>query len=260
MTFSVHSSRQLLRVAHRLVDIQNILTKSIVVMGFRDFQKKLYLERVGTVYGGWWSPVQTSSDVARMVLISAGLGFDTSFDKEMARRGYFVIGLDPSLASCQLARSNLGEFSGVRVLNKGLSTYVGQQVFYEPKKDNDSWSTLNLHEAEVSASQSFEVTTLDQLFSENTELENADFRFLKMDIEGSELSILENNISSMGRFDFIGIEMDFLSLIAFLNIRTRVSHIIRARRILKAFKIMGYSLVKTENFNFFWKKKDVNNH
>ena len=260
MTFLIHNSRQLLRVANRLVDIQNALTRSIVVMGFKEFQKKLDLKRVGSIYGGWWSPELASSDETNMVLISAGLGFDTSFDKEMARRGYFVIGLDPSLASCQLAIRNLDDFSGVRIINKGLSTYVGQQVFYEPKKDNDSWSTLNLHEAQLSDSKSFEVTTLDQLFSEITELQNADFRYLKMDIEGSELAILENNISSMGRFDFIGIEMDFLSLISFLNIRLRVSNIVRARRILKSFTIMGYSLVKTENFNFFWIKKVIYNH
>ena len=54
------------------------------------------------------------------------------------------------------------------------------------------------------------------------------------------------------KFDFIAIEIDFLSLIPFLNFGQRIRMIKEARDALRNFHSSGYQLVECENFNFFW--------
>ena len=42
------------------------------------------LTRLGSPYGGWWVPIEKIGDVnVSCLLLSAGLGFDVSFDQEM---------------------------------------------------------------------------------------------------------------------------------------------------------------------------------
>jgi hypothetical protein len=79
--------------------------------------------------------------------------------------------------------------------------------------------------------------------------------FVKMDIEGAELAILKDTFSDVEEFDFIGIEMDFLSLIPFLALRKRIRGVREARKILRKFEEGQFALVHTENFNFFWEKR-----
>jgi FkbM family methyltransferase len=247
---------RLLQFAHFLVRIQDRLIIRTVTFGFSRMLNTVPLERRGTIYGGWWSPVEYISSTSKRVLVSAGLGFDTSFDKEMILSGYSVIGLDPGIDSCTQAVKDLENLGPFKILNKGISTFVGVENFFEPKLANHkSWSTLNIGKTKDSSKHYFEVTSIDQLFKDFTDLAEADFKFLKMDVEGAELAILENASNGVFRFDFIGIEMDFLSLIPFLNIRKRVHHVIRARRIMNRFKENGFILVLTENFNFFWSKR-----
>ena len=75
---------------------------------------------------------------------------------------------------------------------------------------------------------------------------------LKLDIEGAESEIMKKLFTSDYKFDFIGIEMDFLSLIPFLAIHRRLRAIFTARQNMEIFKSAGYAFVLKENFNFFW--------
>jgi FkbM family methyltransferase len=253
--YLLKKSPRLVQFAQLLVRIQDRLIIRIVTWGFSRMLNSLALERRGSVYGGWWTPVHDLSSASKRVLVSAGLGFDTSFDKAMILSGYSVIGLDPGIDSCGQAEKDLQNLGKSWILNKGISTFVGVENFFEPKLTNhQSWSTLNIGNTKDLSKRYFEVTSIDQLFKDFEELSEADFKFLKMDIEGAELDILENTPNAVFRFDFIGIEMDFLSLIPFLDIRKRVNHVVRARKIMKRFDENGLSLVLTENFNFFWSR------
>jgi hypothetical protein len=76
-----------------------------------------------------------------------------------------------------------------------------------------------------------------------------------MDIEGAELDLFCNSMEQICRFDYLAVEMDFLSLIPFLSIFTRMKRIYLARIILAELENVGnWHLVHTENFNFFWSK------
>jgi len=245
-----------LKSAHLAVLIQNYITRVCATSGYLSKKKEPPLERIGTSYGGWWAPILEANSKQKKFLLSAGLGFDTSFDVGMSERGYFVVGLDPLPECCEAARKSLIQSNNVLIINKGLAVFEGQQNFYEPKNpEHDSWSTINVQEVPGSMSRIFDVTSILRLHQDITDFAGADYRYLKMDIEGAELEILEESLAELCVFDFIGIEMDFLSLIPFINLRKRVKRIVKARKILKNLQLAGYELIKLDNFNFFWSKR-----
>jgi FkbM family methyltransferase len=243
-----------LRIKHLLVAIQNWITIKISIFGFNSKPNKVELVRLGSDYGGWWLPsAATSNSHVDRVAISAGLGFDVSFDKSLLEFGFTVIGLDP-LADCVAhANSKLAEFRRFTSLEKGLWKTTGVQSFFPPKNlEHDSWSATNIQHSSESMTKKFEVISLNDLFVMYPQLEKCDYRILKMDIEGSELEVMKSLVTIQYRFDFIAIEIDFLSLIPFLKFGHRILMIKEARSLLRSFQAAGYQLVKTENFNFFW--------
>jgi FkbM family methyltransferase len=76
---------------------------------------------------------------------------------------------------------------------------------------------------------------------------------IKMDIEGSEEKIIDQIIFDSMIFDFLAIEMDYLSLIPFFSLKRRIKAIATARQQLSNLSKLGYNLCHVENFNFFWR-------
>lgn len=75
---------------------------------------------------------------------------------------------------------------------------------------------------------------------------------LKMYIEGAESKIIPSLCDLKYSFNFVAIEMDFLSLIPFLQFKTRFRRVVEARELLSRMNTRGYKLIKNENFNYFW--------
>jgi FkbM family methyltransferase len=212
--------------------------------------------RLGTSYGGWWVPRDINELPQPRVLVSAGLGFDTSFDEEMLRRKFFVVGLDPLQECCQRALTVLGPHSQLTIYKLGISTFSGYETFYQPKNPlHDSWSTINAQEVVNPTAQDFAVISLEELWSSNPQIKDARFRYLKMDIEGAELSILENSLPQVAKYDFVAIEMDFLSLVPFFEVKKRIVRTAQARVILAELEALGFDLIQVDNFNFFWSRQ-----
>ena len=82
-------------VKHVLVWLQNKLMFQLVLYKNRRGLGSVSLVRLGSAYGGWWVPVETEKGFRAKALVSAGLGFDTSFDELMLERGWSVLGIDP---------------------------------------------------------------------------------------------------------------------------------------------------------------------
>jgi FkbM family methyltransferase len=241
------------KIAHGLVAAQNKTVVWFTTSGWRRELGSVAMLRLGTTYGGWWVPRELDLWPTPRVLVSAGLGFDVTFDQAMLERNFIVIGLDPLKECCEYATQELATYPQVKVLNLGVSTFSGKQTFYEPKiSHHDSWSTINAQEVIDPISKEFEVISLGDLWSTKPLINSGGFKYLKMDIEGAELAILEKNLGEVVRFDFIAIEMDFLSLLPFLAVAKRINRVARARKILEQFEVEGFSLVHIENFNFFW--------
>ena len=239
---------------HFLVYAQNRLVLFLVTTGFKNKKTNLMLVRLGTDYGGWWVPEYLLKIKNRTkTLVSVGLGFDVSFDKEMFASDFSIIGLDPLDDSIKYAHSVLGEDSQVRLINCGLWVASGVGTFFSPQNQaHDSWSIQNLQNTDINQSKKFPVISLKDLLLKFPEIEKSDFSYLKMDIEGAEIRVLDDVAKSQFKFDVIAAEMDFLSLIAFKNIWRRILMIRRARNLLVAIENGGYRLIFNENFNFFW--------
>ena len=109
-----------------------------------------------------------------------------------------------------------------------------------------------MHKTDFSLSQTFSVVTIGDLERMFPELENAPYRILKMDIEGGEIPVLKQILHSKIKFDYLAIEVDYLSLIAFLSIKTIIRHFLTVWKLMVELEEQGYSLCKTENFNFCW--------
>ena len=241
------------KVKHLLVAIQNIIVAKIVSFSYLK-NVSFDLTRLGTDYGGWFIPENILHAIdKKRVLVSGGLGHDVSFDKILLENGFQIIGLDPLADCCDFARKELGDSKSVFIIEKGLWTNSGSIDFFPPKnKTHDAWSITNTQSALPHESTTFKVISLQDLLKEYPSIGNSDFSMLKLDIEGAESEIMKKLFTSDYKFDFIGIEMDFLSLIPFLAIHRRLRAIFTARQNMEIFKSAGYAFVLKENFNFFW--------
>lgn len=242
---------KLINLAHLLVRFQNRLTVYFACYGLKCSMKHgIHLKRLGSDYGGWWVPESSTVYSRRKILVSAGLGFDVSFDKLMLKDGYFLIGLDPLLKSYLYALEELYEHGNKLILNKGVSTFDGKQKFYAPKIPNhDSWSTTNTQETEERLTNYFDVIALSSL---PIDYDDNSFVILKMDIEGGEVKLISEICKKNLKFDYLAVEMDCMSLIPFFSLNKRVRQILEVRKVLLTLSKSGFCLIKNENFNFFW--------
>ena len=237
-----------------LVWVQNTFVNYLVVLGNSSVTTNFKLVRLGTSYGGWWVPKHVIEDSQiRRVALSVGIGHDVSFDKEILKSGFCVIALDPLTECVTFARKELAGFSDLYLENLGLATYSGQERFYAPKSHlHDSWSSTNTQLNSFEESIVFEVISLRDLLTKYESDIQDSWTMLKMDIEGAESRIIPSLCELEYAFDYVAIEMDFLSLIPFLNLKTRFNRIKEARELLRKMDSRGYKLIKNENFNYFW--------
>jgi hypothetical protein len=216
--------------------------------------------RLGTHYGGWSIPraFLAAAPHQKVTVVSVGLGFDVSFDNLLLEKGVLVIGLDPLPASALYAIDKLKQHPNFFLETSGLGTTTGQSIFFAPKiKSHDSWSLSNIQQTDPSEATYFKTISLADLFIKyQVALDDARVG-LKMDIEGGELQLIQDVLSDAFRFDFVTIEMDFMSLIPFLSIFRRLKALIACRRIMTAFEEKGFVLALTENFNFLWVRSSL---
>ena len=237
-----------------LVWVQNTLVNYLVIFGNSPITTNYKLVRLGTSYGGWWVPKHVIEDSQiRRVALSVGIGHDVSFDKEILKSGFCVIALDPLTECVDFARKELDGFSNLYLENLGLATHSGQERFYAPRSPlHDSWSSTNSQLTGFEESIVFEVISLrDLLIKYESDIRDS-WTMLKMDIEGAESGIIPSLCELEYSFDYVAIEMDFLSLIPFLHFRNRLNRLKEARKLLKIMDSRGYKLIMNENFNYFW--------
>ena len=240
---------------HLLVRVQNSLVIKYFAKSLSDQKGAGSLVRLGTEYGGWWVPEKMLHiESQEWSVISIGLGHDVSFDKEITNHGIPVIGLDPLQSCIAYANKEIGSNEKLTLINKGIWTQSGKRIFFAPKNiTHDSWSITNTQMTSSKDSIEFEVISLKDLRKSHSSILDKKKLYLKMDIEGSEEKIIEQIISDSMIFDFLAIEMDYLSLIPFFGLKRRIKAIATARQQLSNLRKLGYKLCHVENFNFFWR-------
>ena len=142
-------------------------------------------ELIGTQYGGWCVSLDLIPEGS--TVISAGVGEDISFDKEIIRiKNCNVIGVDPTEKSAKYIKENPQQ--NFHFIQKALSHNNEKIKIYKNK--NPEWvseSILKSHDMVTEQFYEAESITLEELIKENT-----DVSLIKMDIEGSEYSVIEN--------------------------------------------------------------------
>lgn len=243
------------KIKKSLVRLQNYFTQQIMIMGFLNRFSGVELERIGSDYGGWYVPQKFLEDnKLSRAAISVGIGHDVSFDRALLESGCRVIALDPLEECVDYARSELGDkFKNLNIEKLGLAVNTGFQILYPPKNpQHDAWSSTNSQNVDEVLGVQFEVISLIDLMSKYRDSLKDKSIILKMDIEGAEKNIIPEICNLSYKFDFLAIEMDFLPLIPFLSFATRIQNIYVGRNLIKKLMTSGYTLVRVENFNFFW--------
>jgi FkbM family methyltransferase len=236
----------------KMINLMNWITLKATVSNHLK-ESDFRLSRLGTDYGGWWIPSFASGDQGSKVLLSVGLGYDVSFDSELVSRGFRVIGLDQQSECVEYAKTKVSSEQAT-FLCRGLGVESGLKRFYAPRNpSHDSWSMTNAQNTSVEKSKLFNVISFRELCGQFPEITNSSFSMLKMDVEGAELPILSSIYRDLN-FDFIGVEMDCLILIPFLNIATRIRKVFEVRKLITSLESQGYKLILLDNFNFFFTK------
>jgi FkbM family methyltransferase len=228
---------------------------TLVFAKFRFVKKnRLNLIRLGSNYGGYWVPSEVEDILPPKTLISLGLGFDISLDIELLKRDFKILGFEPSYNSRNYINSFL-ESTGIGkqfiVVDGAISNTTGMSSFTRPKlKSNYEWWAAEMSQnAELAVVKTIKLSSLPELYPEYFE---SHFRMLKMDIEGSEIQVLQDFLASDLEFEYLAVEMDCLSLVSVLDIRLRARRILESRKIFSGLRRKGYTMIHNEGFNFFW--------
>ncbi len=237
------------RFLMRLLDQFTIVLVSVHFFGDRSAS----IVRLGSDYGGWWIPRKVlDGDYQNPVLISAGSGHDVSFDREFLKSNGFLIGLDPLASSIRFAEQELIHCNRKHLLEMGLWKSDGEIAFFPPvKMGHDSWSITE--PGSVSAQvEKFQVTTLSNLINTFPEINESDYLILKLDIEGAEFEVLRSDGLELMRPNYLAVEIDYLSKLTFFSFGLRIKRVVQVRKLLHQLRNLGYELIHTEHYNFFW--------
>ena len=199
-------------------------------------------------------------------MVSCGAGEDISFDVAVASElGATVYIIDPTPRAVQHVRASqkrvgaaaivapsvrgpqdpasydMSRITGgqIRLVPVAVGSQSGEARFYSPPdQESVSFSLVDFHNR-GSRSGNFIVVQVLDLIELLRQIGTDDIDILKLDIEGSEIDVLETLIKSNFRPRQIVVEFEFL------NRRTWQSTN-ECRRLIKRLKALGYSVVRVE--------------
>ncbi len=216
---------------------------------------EIELIRLGSEYGGYWIPKFLLSSDKSKSAVSLGLGFDVSLDIELLNSGFIVLGVEPTRKSIEFVSISLKKYAQedkFYLVKSAVGGESGQIVYDKPNlKNNYQWWAEESGDKLV---KKVEVTTvtLEDLEILYPRFFQKEILILKMDIEGAEIGVLRNLIRKNHQFDYLAIELDYLSLVPVRNLFVRFKRVIEVRRLLKSLEMSGFSLLKREKFNYFF--------
>jgi len=136
---------------------------------------------LGTEYGKHYVDINLLN--SNSIVYSFGIGEDISFDLELINKiNCTVYGFDPTPKAVNFIKNN--NFLNFIFFNFGLSDFDGEMSF-EPPNNPEHAS----YKESKNGNLKFPVKKLSTIMKQ---LEHKDIDLLKLDIEGSEYSVLEN--------------------------------------------------------------------
>jgi FkbM family methyltransferase len=175
----------------------------------------------------------------------------------MLNLNFELIALDPLPRCIEFAYKSIPASSSHLIIPKGLWDQSGYARFFSPKnKAHDSFSITNIQNVPGTEYENYQTIDVFELFVSDSRLMDTDnYVYLKMDVEGAELNILNRIIDKGLRVNLLAVEFDALSLIPVASLMRRYRKIKECRRVIKNLKTSGYEFAFNENYNFFWEGK-----
>ena len=165
----------------------NKLIVSAYLGHYRYLTRSHIMEKLGTVYGGWYIP----SDIIRpdWICYSGGAGEDISFDMALHERFQCDVWIfDPTPRAIQYVRQKLLGKSGIQYKPVGLWSSRTTLKFYQPRDPaHVSHSTVNLQKTDKYFES--ECLSLSDLM---VTLRHERLDLLKIDIEGAEYAVIDS--------------------------------------------------------------------
>jgi FkbM family methyltransferase len=213
---------------------------------------KLDLVRLGTSYGGWFTPKDLLEFQGPKSLISAGIGFDVSFDVKMASNGFKVVMVDVDIECCEFAKRNFQNHDGIKVLLRAVSDSDEDVILYSNSQSSVGRWGLDKRKGDFEVER-FPAIKLKKLLQESYFSSSKPVVYLKMDIEGSESKIYKDIISCSNEIAFLAIEIDYLSNLEVKRIYEFVKRFFTTLLNFRSLKKSGFILIKHEDSNFYWR-------
>lgn len=192
-------------------------------------------ERIGNEYSGYWFPTKYLD--SKGTIWGIGLGLDSSFEVEMLRKGYKVLGFEPEKRCYEVSRQQLSSQNST-IFNFGLWDRNGQF-----KYTGDNISIVDIFNKGDYRDSYLDIRSLWEV-AEELNLSSEKFpRVLRMNIEGAEREILLKLIDEPLSFDVIIFQAEFLFHLPFKSFRSRVKAINELKRILSEGEKNGWKMV-----------------
>lgn len=229
-----------------------------------DDVKACELVKYGTIYGGWKLPIDINL-TSSSVIYSAGVGEDISFDIMMSEKYQSnLVLIDPTERSYQhyieilnyynnnrtgifsaiiqqdynhILQSSNPNLNVIKYIKKGLWYKKDRLKFYKPNNDNYVSHTL----IENMYSDKYYIVDVDSIKNIMTELNHYHIDLLKLDIEGSEVIVLEQMIHDNIFPKYLCIEFDL--------VKQQIDHNQITAKMIDKLDLYGYKMIDNDNNN-----------
>jgi FkbM family methyltransferase len=213
------------------------------------------LIRLGSEYGGYWIPRIFLDSEKSKSAVSLGLGFDVSLDIELLNSGFIVLGVEPTKKSTEFVTNSLRRYiqaDKFHLVKSAVGGRSGKILYDKPNlKNNYQWWAEESGN-EINNRVEILTATLDDLEVLYPRFFQKEIVVLKMDIEGAEIGVLRNLVDRRHQFDYLAIELDYISLVPMRSLFIRLKRVVEVRRLLISIETRGYTLLKREEFNYFF--------
>ncbi len=232
-------NKKALKVA--LFEFQNQALRKILEMKFLkpDLNNMVF---IGNNYSGYWFPENLI--YSQGTIWGIGLGFDSSFEEEMLKNGYKVLGFEPEASCYRQAKIQL-DHPNATVYNFGIWDKSGSYPY-----TGKNFSLVDIFQKGDFHENRFEIKSLWEAATD-LKLEDCEKpRVLRMNIEGAEREILKGICQKHLPFEVMIFQAEFLFHLPFLAIEKRIGAFGDLVKILKILTKSEWRLIGLNRHQF----------